>query len=833
MTYDPQTIESKWQNFWESDKTFAALDKSLKPKYYCLVEFPYPSGEGLHVGHPRPYTALDILARKRRMEGYNVLYPIGFDAFGLPSENYAIKTGIHPAVITQKNIDTFTKQLKALGLSFDWDRVISTTEPKYYKWTQWIFLKMFEHGLAYKAKIPINWCLSCKIGLANEEVVNGVCERCGGEVEKREKEQWLLKITKYADRLIADLDQVDYLERIRTQQINWIGRSEGLEEDWQVDGLDLKLKTFTTWPHTTWGATFMVIAPEHPIIDKLVEGTEYEKETKEFCKKIIKDKIEDPLNIEKKKEGFFIGRYVINHLSRRKMPLYVANFAIYDYGTGIVKCTPAHDQRDFEFAGKYKLDIIPIIKPDNSEPFDPKKMKEAYTGEGIMMNAGQFEGMRTEKARKAIGDYTVKQGDGRWTVNYKLRDWVFSRQRYWGEPIPLVYCQKCAETRKQENKKTRKQDLSEGELLNPGWVAVPEKDLPVILPEVKKYQPTDSGESPLSEISDWVNTQCPVCGSPAKRETDTMPNWAGSNWYYLRYIDPKNDKHLADAKKLEYWAPVDWYNGGMEHTTLHLLYSRFVYKFLWDIGAVPKKCGSEPYLKRTSHGMILGEGGIKMSKSKGNVINPDSVVKELGADTLRVYEMFMGPFDQTIPWDTKGVVGVRRFLEKIWQVYREYMKNDYRPDKSILVLLNQTIKKVSADIETQDYNTAVSAMMIFINKILEVKAIDPKSAKMFLKILAPFAPHIAEELWQQVDGKDSIFKETWPKFDPRLIKAEEFDLIIQINGKVRAKIKVSSGITEQLAEKYARQNQQIGKYLSGQAVKNVIFVPGRLINFVI
>ncbi|MFA6255462.1 MAG: leucine--tRNA ligase [Patescibacteria group bacterium] len=834
--YDPQKIEPKWQQYWDKNNSFAAPDKSAKPKFYCLIEFPYPSAEGLHVGHPRSYTALDILARKRRMQGYNVLYPIGFDAFGLPSENYAIKTGIQPAITTEKNIATFSRQLKTLGLSFDWQRQVVTTDPKYYKWTQWIFLQMYKHGLAYKAKMAINWCLSCKIGLANEEVVAGKCERCGGEVEQREKEQWMLKITKYADRLIEDLDTVDYLERIKAQQINWIGRSEGVNLKNKIKDLNIEFEVYDSIPQTFMAQTFTVIAPEHPLVEKLVKGTKYEKEVLEFVEKIKKKKAQNKFDIEKEMEGIFTGRYVENYLGiGRDLPIWVASYALADYGTGIVNCS-VHDERDYAFAKKYDIPLHPVLFPQDQELAKKVKNLEVFyrQPDGILEEPGQFKGMRWDTAREPVINYLDSKGFGKRAVNYKLRDWVFSRQRYWGEPIPMVYCENCKKT---------------GASVD-GWIPVPEKDLPVELPQVKNYEPTDNGESPLAAITDWVNTKCPICGGPAKRETDTMPNWAGSNWYFLRYTDPHNNKALADDKKLEYWTPVDWYNGGMEHTTLHLLYSRFVYKFLYDIGAVPKKCGPEPYKKRTSHGMILGEGGEKMSKSRGNVINPDQVVKEYGADTLRLYEMFMGPFDQAIPWDTKGVVGVRRFLDRVYKVVsriaEDLKKSEIRNQNLESRLIHRTIKKVSADIETQDYNTAVSALMIQFNgvdgnpdwrpKIEEMKGdyfCDINALKNFLKILSPFAPHICEELWQMLGYKESIFKEAWPTYDDSLAKEEEIELVIQINGKIRDKIKVPADITEQLAERTALESEKVTKYLADKTVKNVIFVPGRLINFVI
>ncbi|MFA6382174.1 MAG: leucine--tRNA ligase [Candidatus Buchananbacteria bacterium] len=844
--------ESRWQKVWEKTKAFAAADKSAKPKYYCLIEFPYPSGEGLHVGHPRSNTALDILARKRRMEGYNVLYPIGFDAFGLPSENYAIKTGIHPAITTEKNIKTFTTQLKALGFSFDWDRVITTTDPKYYKWTQWIFLKMYEHGLAYKAKIPINWCLSCKIGLANEEVVSGKCERCGGEVEKREKEQWMLKITNYADRLIEDLETVDYLDRIKQQQINWIGRSEGAEIDFVVVTSNKRqvtsLKVFTTRPDTLFGATFMVISPEHELLrnpafanasaGRQKSEIRNQEEVEDYIRQAKSKSDLERTELNKEKTGVELkGLKAVNPATQKEIPIFVADYVLTSYGTGAIMAVPAHDQRDWDFAQKYGLPVVEVIAGGNIK-------EKAYEeiAEGKLVNSGQFNDLPVKAAIAEITLWLVKQGLGKKAVNYKLRDWVFSRQRYWGEPIPMVYCENCKKTGAVKDPLT-------GEAS--GWVRVPEKNLPVKLPDVKKYEPTDNGESPLSVITDWVNTKCPVCGGSARRETDTMPNWAGSNWYFLRYVDPKNDKALAAEKKLAHFIPVDWYNGGMEHTTLHLLYSRFVYKFLYDIGAVPKSCGSEPYKKRTSHGLILGEGGEKMSKSKGNVVNPDEVVKKFGADTFRVYEMFMGPFDQAIPWDTKGVVGVRRFLDRVYMVVSKIADDlkkseigNQRSEKSRLI--HRTIKKVSEDIETQNYNTAVSALMIQFNgidsrpdwrpRLEEMKGeyqVDLAALENFLKLLAPFAPHLVEELWEKLGNKKSIFKAAWPKADENLAKAEEFELIIQINGKFRDKVKVRSDITEQQAEIVARQSEKIKKYLDGQTVKNIVFVPGKLINFVI
>ena len=828
--YDHKIIEPKWQKYWEDKKLFAAKDKSSKPKYYCLVEFPYPSGDGLHVGHPKSYTALDILARKKRMEGFNVLYPMGFDAFGLPSENYAIKTGIHPAITTQKNIDTFKNQLKSLGLSFDWDREVVTTDPSYYRWTQWIFLKMHEKGLAYKDKMTINWCPSCKIGLANEEVINGNCERCGHQVEKKEKEQWMLRITNYADRLIDDLALVDYPQRVATQQINWIGRSEGVEIDFPLDGHDEILTVYTTRPDTLFGATFLVIAPEHPLTE-VIATAEKKAEVLSYVKKSKNTSDLERTDFTRDKTGVFTGAFAVNPVTNKKIPVWVADYVLMNYGTGAIMSVPAHDSRDFAFAKKYDLPIVKVIEPESLQTFprnaedlatgastELKVEADCFEGKGKLINSGQFSGMNSDVAFGKIIEFLENKNLGRFAVNYKIRDWVFSRQRYWGEPIPMIYCGNCRKTGAAAD----------------GWVRVPEKQLPVRLPEVEKYEPTATGESPLASITDWVNVECPVCGSAAKRETDTMPNWAGSNWYFLRYIDPRNKKALVDKKKLEYFMPVDWYNGGMEHTTLHLLYSRFVYKFLYDINAVPQELGPEPYKKRTSHGLILGAGGEKMSKSKGNVINPNDIVKEFGADTLRVYEMFMGPFDQAIPWDVKGVVGVRRFLEKVWTIFTDQgIKMVDQAGEELTALTHKSIKKVGNDIETQNYNTAVSAMMILVNKILEKKEIDRFIADSFLKILYPFAPHICEELWQITKHKKSLTDQSWPAYDEAYMKESEIELIVQVNGKVRDKIRVPVDITEQMAEKLSRESAKVSKYLSGQTVKNIIFVPGRLINFVV
>ena len=800
--YDHQKIEAKWQKFWENEKLFAAADKSRKKKFYCLIEFPYPSGEGLHVGHPRSYTALDVLARKRRMEGYNVLYPIGYDAFGLPSENYAIKTGIHPKETTKKNIATFTGQLKSLGFSFDWDRVVVTTDPAYYKWTQWIFLKLFEHDMAYKASMPINWCLSCNIGLANEEVVNGRCERCGGEVEKRLKEQWMLRITKYADRLIDDLDLVDYPERVKAQQINWIGKSHGAEINFQIADQQEQVTIFTTRPDTLFGATFMVVAPEHSLVEKITTESQH-RAVEQYVAQAVKRSEVERTDATREKTGVLTGSYAINPATDEKIPILIADYVLLGYGTGAIMAVPAHDQRDWEFAKKMNLPIVEVVSGGDIR----KGAYEPPTGE--LVNSGKFNGQSVTKAQIEIIRWLENRKIGKAMIAYKLRDWVFSRQRYWGEPIPIINCETC------------------------GYVPVPEKDLPVVLPEVENFKPTQSGQSPLAAIESWVNVTCPKCKGKAKREIDVMPNWAGSNWYYMRYIDPYNTKALAAADKLEHWMPVDWYNGGMEHTTLHLLYSRFMYKFLYDIGAVPSACGPEPYKKRTSHGLILGEGGEKMSKSKGNVVNPDEVVGKLGADTLRLYEMFMGPFDQAIPWDSAGVAGTRRFIEKVWTMFTGGISLVKSADESLLMLVHQTIKKVSRDIETQDYNTAISALMILANTIAKHGSMNRFIGESFLKLLSPFAPHVAEELWLKTKHRRSIQLEAWPSYDEAMLTAQQFKLIVQINGKVRASVLVDADITEQLAEAVARQLDQVTRHLAGKTVENIVFVPGRLINFVV
>jgi len=815
MKYQPLKIERKWQKIWEKKGFFKAKDFSKKEKLYLLVEFPYPSGSGLHVGHCRSYIGMDILARKKRMEGKNVLFPMGWDAFGLPTENYAIKTGIPPQKATKENTQNFKKQEKMLGLSFDWSREINTTDPEYYKWTQWIFIQLFKHGLAYKAKMPVNWCPSCKIVLANEEVIDGRCERCGEKVIRKEKEQWLLRITKYADRLIKDLDLVDYPEKVKILQKEWIGRSEGAEIEFKIKGMkNLSIKVFTTRPDTLFGATYLVLAPEHPLIEKLKDKIKNQKEVESYVEE-AKNKLErERISQEKEKTGVKLeGILAINPVNQKEIPIFVADYVLGSYGTGAIMAVPAHDQRDFEFAQKHHLPIIEVIRPKQGKGFDGKK---AYEGEGILINSQKFNGLESQKAKEEIVKFLSKKGLAKKAVYYKLRDWIFSRQRYWGEPIPMIKCPKC------------------------GWVPVPEKDLPVKLPKIKEYRPTEKGDSPLAKVKSWVEVKCPKCGSKAQRETDVMPNWAGSNWYYLRYCDPKNKKELASKRKLKYWMPVDWYNGGMEHTTLHLLYSRFIYKFLWDIGAVPKEIGPEPYKKRTSHGVVLAEGGEKMSKSKGNVVNPIEVVKEYGADSLRVYEMFMGPFEQSVAWSQKGIKGARNFLERIWRLGEELKKRkksqikDKEIERKIEIALNKTIKKVSLDIDQLKFNTAISALMEFLNLISQNKEnLSLKVFQTFLKLLSPFAPHLADELWSQLGFRGYASTQKWPSWDEELIKEEKILLIVQVNGKVRDKIEVEREISQKEAQEIALASEKVKKWVEGKKIKKVIFVPGKLINFVI
>ncbi|MFH1966747.1 MAG: leucine--tRNA ligase [Patescibacteria group bacterium] len=804
IKYNPQKIEKKWSKEWKGQNLYQAKDFDKKPKKYIMVEFPYPSGDGLHVGHVRSYSALDVLVRKKRMEGYNVLYPMGWDAFGLPTENYAIKTGIHPAELTEQNIKIFKKQMNSLGFSFDWSREINTTDPNYYKWTQWIFIQLFKKGLAYQSEMPINWCPSCKIGLANEEVISGKCERCGAETIRKTQKQWMLKITAYADRLIEDLDKVDYVEKIKIQQINWIGRSYGTEIDFEIAASPSAprnniIKVFTTRVDTSFGITAMVVAPEHPLINKLTVK-ENEQKVKEYILVSKKKSEFERIQLDKEKTGVFTGSYCINPVNKEKVPIWVSDYVIATYGGGAVMIVPAHDKRDYQFAKKYDIKIREVVSGGNVS-------KKAYIEYGKLINSGQFDGLSSKEAIKKITDWLAKNKTGRKTVQYKLRDWIFSRQHYWGEPIPIIHCPDC------------------------GIVPVPEKDLPVELPYVEKYEPTNTGESPLVSIKDWVKVNCPKCDSLAKRETDTMPNWAGSSWYFLRYIDPKNDKELADFKKLKYWLPLDLYNGGMEHTTLHLLYSRFWHKFLYDIKVVPT---IEPYQRRYSHGVVLAEDSRKMSKSFGNIINSDDVVKEYGADSLRIYEMFMGPFDQMISWSTKGVQGVFRFLNKVWVLYNDKNKINKQSDKELITKLHQVIKKVSQDIENMKFNTAVAMMMEFINLWSEKKRVlSKKDAQVFLYLLSPFAPFISEELWQILGNKTSILKEKWPEYNEKLTQEEIEQLIIQINGKVRDKVEVKKGISEKEAKELALSQEKIQKWLSNKKPKKVIYIPNRLINIVI
>jgi leucyl-tRNA synthetase len=781
--YDHKRLEKKWQRYWEAKKLFHAKESKNQKKFYGLIEFPYPSGSGLHVGHIRSNTAMDIISRKRRMEGYNVLYPIGWDAFGLPTENFAIKTGIHPIKVTKKNTDTFRRQLQALGFSFDWSREVNTTDPKYYKWTQWIFLQFYKKGLAYKAKTEINWCPSCKIGLANEEVVAGACERCGGKVEKREKEQWMLAITKYADRLDKDLDTVNYLDKIKIQQRNWIGKSQGAEIEFKIkEGGSVKV--FTTRPDTLYGATYLVLAPEHELVNKLKLNIKNWVEVANYIlKSSAKDEIERT-NEEKDKTGVELkGLKAINPATNEELPIWVADYVLASYGTGAIMAVPGHDERDFAFAKKYNLPVKQVVEKD------------------LLIDSGRFTGMNSVEAKKKITEFV----GGRIVTNYKLRDWVFSRQRYWGEPIPIIHCETC------------------------GYVPVPEKDLPVELPKVKKYEPTDTGESPLANIKSWVNVKCPKCKSPAKRETDTMPNWAGSSWYFLRYTDPKNKKEFASPKNLEYWMSngVDWYNGGMEHTTLHLLYSRFWHKFLYDLKLVPT---SEPYIKRTSHGLILADDGTKFSKSKGNGIDPLDLIKIYGADTVRLYEMFMGPFDQAVAWQNDGLVGPRRFIERVWKIADKVGKDSF---PQINKLLHKTIKKVSEDIESMQFNTAISSLMILSTEMLSAQEVAKEDYKKLLKILSPFAPHVTEELWSLMGEKKSIVLSEWPKWEEALIVDNEIKIVIQVNGKVRSEIMIKADATENEVKTHALAEEGIKKYLDDKTPKRIIYVKNRLINIVL
>lgn len=799
--YNPKEIEKKWQDIWEEKRIFEASNDITKKKFYALIEFPYPSGQGLHVGHPRPYTAMDIVARKRRFEGYNVLFPIGWDAFGLPTENYAIKNKIHPRIVTEQNIKRFKEQLKSIGFSFDWSREVDTTDPKYYKWTQWIFLKLFEKGLAYKKEMPINWCPSCKVGLANEEVVGGKCERCGSDVVRKVKNQWMLKITEYADRLIEDLETVDYMDKIKAQQINWIGRSNGMEIDFKISGKEDVLRVFTTRPDTIYGATYMVIAPEHPIIDKYKDIIENMDEIEKYREYVSKKSDIERTELSKEKTGVEIkGLKAVNPVTNKEIPIWTSDYVLMSYGTGAIMAVPAHDTRDWEFAKKFNLPIVEVIKGGNVE-------EEAYTDteHGIVVNSEIINGLEVKEAIEKISDWLEENGLGKRKVNYKLRDWVFSRQRYWGEPIPLVYCEKC------------------------GWVPVPEDELPVMLPEVEHYEPTDTGESPLANIREWVETTCPKCGGKAERETDTMPQWAGSSWYFLRYVDPHNDKALASKEALDYWLPVDWYNGGMEHTTLHLLYSRFWHKFLYDIGVVSTV---EPYKKRTSHGMILGENNEKMSKSRGNVVNPDDIVREYGADTLRTYEMFIGDFEKSVPWSDNGVKGCRRFLERVWRLQEIVVPGDSYT-KELETKIHKTIKKVSEDYETLKFNTAIAALMSLLNDFNSQGKITAADFKTFLILLNPVAPHITEELWQICGFEGMLHESKWPVYDEEKTIEEQIEMPIQINGKVRGTIMVPVDSTEDMIKEKIRENENLMRYLEGKQIVKEIFVKGKIYNIVV
>ncbi|RME30655.1 leucine--tRNA ligase [Candidatus Parcubacteria bacterium] len=800
-SYDPHTIEAKWQARWAAENVFAAREDLGKRKSYLLVEFPYPSGAGLHVGHVRSYSAMDAIARKRRREGQEVLYPMGWDAFGLPTENYAIKTGRPPQEITQENIATFRRQLQSLGLSFDWNREINTTDPSYYRWTQWIFIQLFKRGLAYKAKGWINWCPSCKIGLANEEVVDGGCERCGAPVEKKEREQWMLRITAYAQRLYDDLDTVDYIERAKVGQRNWIGPSKGAIIPFALAGEEGEgkevVEVFTTRADTLFGVTFLVLAPEHPAVERLLSSLSNRDEVDDYVKAALKKKDFERTAEGKEKTGILLkGIIALHPATKDPLPVFVADYVLPHYGTGAVMGVPAHDERDGEFAQRYHLPIKQVVRPH-----DGSVASLPFAQDGVLVNSGQFDGMTSEEARKAIMDAV----GGREHTTYRLRDWVFSRQRYWGEPIPMVYCERC------------------------GWQPLPEESLPLELPELKEYQPTEEGDSPLARLEEWVRTTCPACGGPARRETDVMPNWAGSSWYYLRYTDPYNNEALASSEKLAYWMPVDWYNGGMEHTTLHLLYSRFWHKFLYDIGVVPTQ---EPYARRTSQGLILAADGSKMSKSKGNTVNPDEVVEQYGADTLRAYEMFMGPFDQPVAWSINGLVGIRRFLERVWSLLERV--EERQPSQEALTLMHRTIKKVSEDIEAMKFNTAIAALMEYTNALMKEASIPKTALAALFSLLEPFAPHIAHEGWERLAGKGALLcKEPWPQWDPAVLQEGEVTVAVQINGKTRATVSVAAGSTEEDIHKAALAHPRVAQALAQQNIQRVVVVPGRVVNFVV
>jgi leucyl-tRNA synthetase len=802
LKYNHNVIEKKWQKIWEDKGVFHASEDTSKEKFYALIEFPYPSGQGLHVGHPRPYTALDTVARKRRLQGYNVLYPIGWDAFGLPTENYAIKNHVHPEIVTKQNIKRFKSQIQSLGISFDWSREINTTDPSYYKWTQWIFLQLFKKGLAYKKEMNVNWCTSCKCVLANEEVVNGVCERCGSEVVHKVKSQWMLKITAYADRLIEDLDLVDYPARVKAQQKNWIGRSTGAEVDFTATTGD-KLTVYTTRCDTLFGSTYMVISPEHPLIEKWADKLENIDEIRAYQAAAAKKSDFERTEVAKDKTGVMLkGVSAVNPVNNKEIPIFISDYVLVSYGTGAIMAVPAHDTRDWEFAKKFNLPIIEVVKGGENV------QEEAFTdcATGILTNSGFLDGLSVEDAKAKMIDWLTENNIGRAKVNYKLRDWVFSRQRYWGEPIPIVHCDKC------------------------GYVPIDESELPLELPMVDSYEPTDNGESPLAKMTDWINTTCPCCGGKATRETDTMPQWAGSSWYFLRYMDPHNDKELASKEALNYWAPVDWYNGGMEHTTLHLLYSRFWHKFLYDIGVVPTK---EPYAKRTSHGMILGENGEKMSKSRGNVVNPDEIVEEYGADTMRLYEMFIGDFEKAAPWSPSSIRGCRRFVDRFWNLQNILVDGDsIRPE--LESVFNKTIKKVGDDIENIKFNTAIASLMALINDVTSFGSINKKELGIFAILLNPFAPHVTEEVWEACNlGEGILAEQSWPDYDESKCVEESIEIAVQVNGKIKAKLNIPVDAEQNEVLALAKADENVSKAIDGMNIVKEIYVKGRIVNIVV
>ena len=801
VEYNPNAIEKKWQKIWDEDNTFHSEIDNDKEKYYALVEFPYPSGQGLHVGHPRPYTALDVVARKRRLEGYNVLYPMGFDAFGLPTENYAIKNKIHPAKVTEDNIKNFKNQLKSIGFSFDWDREVNTTDPDYYKWSQWIFIQLYKHGLAYKKEMSVNWCPSCQVGLANEEVVDGKCERCGTEVVHKMKNQWMLKITEYADRLIDDLDEVDYEDRIKAQQINWIGRSRGANVDFNIKDTDHKLTVYTTRPDTIFGVTYMVISPEHPILNEYKDRINNFDEVSAYQEEARKKSDFERAELNKDKTGVMLdGISAINPLSGKEIPIWVSDYVLMTYGTGAIMAVPAHDSRDYEFAKTFDMPIVPVYETEAET-----ELPLTDINQGVSINSEFLNGLNATDAKQKAIEYIEEKNLGEATTNFKLRDWVFSRQRYWGEPIPMVYCEEH------------------------GWVPVDEADLPVKLPEVESYEPTATGESPLSEIEEFVNTTCPICGKAAKRETDTMPQWAGSSWYYLRYMDPHNTDALASKEALDYYSPVDWYNGGMEHTTLHLLYSRFWHKFLYDLGIVPTK---EPYMKRTSHGMILGEDHQKMSKSRGNVVNPDDIIRDYGADTLRTYEMFIGDFSSTAIWSDEGVRGCRKYLERVYNMIDLVEDGDHY-SKDLEVAIHQTIKKVTEDYENLKFNTAIASLMSLSNDMRAAGKITKADFKTYITLLNPVAPHLTEELWEMAGFKGKLNQTSWPTYDEKKLVKDEFEMPVQINGKVRGKVIMPIDANKDDAIEAAKNDSNIANHIADKEIRKIIYVPGKILNIVV